>query len=212
MRVLYGLVKYPLLVMSNHGRWRVHAQCDDITWTREAPTCKVKGNKNRSVGGSALPLRGYKFQQFEGGMREPTVMWWPGRIPAGSVADHISAFWDVMPTLAEIAGVEPACEIDGISLLPTLLAREGQRAHEYLYWEYFGRPAQAVRMGDWKGIRLHAKKNPRGPIELYNLAEDLGEERNVAAEHPWIVEKIEKIMAYRTPSEFSKWNFEQERP
>ena len=107
-----------------------------------------------------------------------------------------------MPTLAELAGTEPPPEIDGISVVPTLLGRLGQKQHEFLYWERSGfdrktgliRPrslVQAVRMGDWKGIR----KGPKAALELYYLASDIGETTDVSAGHPGIVAKIEEIMA-----------------
>lgn len=156
---------------------------------------------------SAGPLRGLKTEVYEGGIRVPMIARWPGKIKPGTTTDHISAFWDVMPTLAEIAGIQPPDDIDGISFLPTLTDNGDQKQSEYLYWEFFGRPAQAVRMGDWKGIRINAKKEPDGPIELYNLKDDIGEKTDVADKHPEIVAKIEKIMASRTRSEIERWNF-----
>jgi arylsulfatase A-like enzyme len=158
---------------------------------------------------SAGPLRGLKGSVFEGGIRVPMIARWPGKVKAGTRTDHTSAFWDVMPTLAEIVGAQTLGNIDGVSFLPTLLGKGNQKKHEYLYWEYFGRPSQAVRMGDWKGIRLDAKEDPDGPVELYNLSTDMGEEHNVAAEHPEIVREIESIMASRTPSGFARWNFRE---
>jgi len=113
------------------------------------------------------------------------------------VSDHISAFWDFLPTLAEIVAVEPHVSVDGISFLPTLLGRPAdQPRHEYLYWEYQGR--QAVRLGDWKGYR----SNVDGPIELYDLGGDIGETRDVAAQHPEVVARMADVMANgRTESE-----------
>jgi len=125
---------------------------------------------------------------------------WPGRIKAGSVSNHISAFWDFLPTCCELVGAKAPEGIDGISMAATLLGRPGgQRVHEYLHEQ--GK-RQAVRMGDWKGVRQNVAKNPDGPIELYNLKNDIGEKTNVAARHPGIVTKIEECMkAARTPSE-----------
>ncbi|WP_423129994.1 arylsulfatase [Gaoshiqia sp. Z1-71] len=97
------------------------------------------------------PLRGYKRDVYEGGIRVPMIAWWPGKIKEGSVSDHISAFWDMWPTLAGLTGNEVPKEVDGISFLPTLLSQEGQQKHDYLYWEFHengGR--QAVRKDDWK--------------------------------------------------------------
>jgi arylsulfatase A-like enzyme len=150
------------------------------------------------------PLRGYKRALYEGGIRVPMIAWWPGKIQAGSVNDHVSAFWDFLPTCADLAGFKTSRDIDGISMLPTLLGQDDkQKKHEYLYWEFHEQgKRQAVRMGDWKGIRQNVAKNPNGPIELYNLKNDIGEKKNVAVRHPSIVAKIEAYMkAARTPSE-----------
>lgn len=112
------------------------------------------------------------------------------------------AFYDVLPTLCDLAGSPVPKETDGISFLPTLLAKE-QKKHDYLYWEFPSyRGWQAVRMGDWKGVpkNLQKESSPT-PIELYNLADDIGEKKNVAAQHPDLVTKIAKIMAdSHTPS------------
>jgi arylsulfatase len=117
---------------------------------------------------------------------------WPDKIKPGTQSDHISAFWDVMPTLADIAGL-PTPETDGISFLPTLTGKE-QPEHPYLYWEYpeYG-GQQAVRMGKWKGIRKDIKKGNM-VLELYNLENDLQEQYNVADEQPEIINKMEDIM------------------
>jgi len=160
---------------------------------------------------SAGPLRGLKCSVYEGGIRVPMVARWPGRIQPGTVTGHISAFWDVMPTLADITGALVPMGIDGISFLPTLLGKGRQREHDYLYWEYHsygGR--QAVRLGDWKAVRLDVRKNPNGPIELYDLKTDIGETRNVASEHPDIVRKVNEVMDSRSQSVFPKWNFNKE--
>jgi arylsulfatase A len=153
---------------------------------------------------SSGPLRGYKRALYEGGIRVPMIARWPGMIKASSVSNHVSAFWDFLPTCCELVGVKATEGIDGISMVPTLLGRPGeQREHEYLYWEFHEQgKRQAVRMGEWKGIRQNVAKEPNGPIELYNLKSDIGEKDNVAARHPGIVAKIEAYMkAARTPSE-----------
>ena len=153
---------------------------------------------------SSGPLRGYKRALYEGGIRVPTIARWPGKIEAGSKSDHLSAFWDFLPTCCDIAGVKTPDGLDGISMLPTLLGKpKKQKKHEYLYWEFHEQgKRQAVRIGWWKGIRQNVAKNPDGPIELYNLKSDLGEKNNIAQRHPEIVARIVKIMkAARTPSE-----------
>jgi len=150
------------------------------------------------------PLRGYKRDLYEGGIRVPMLARWPGKIKPGAVSNHVSAFWDFLPTCCEFAGVPTPQGIDGISLAPTLLGLpDRQNKHEFFYWEFHEQgKKQAVRMGDWKGVRLNVAKNPDGPIELYNLKDDIGEKNNVADQHPGIVAKIAEYMKLsHTPSE-----------
>ena len=137
------------------------------------------------------PLRGIKRDLYEGGIRVPFIASWPGRIPAGVVNSHPIAFWDFLPTACEIGGVRPPVGLDGISFLPTLTGQPGQRAHEYFYWEFHERRfAQAVRLDFWKGVR----SNRGQPLELFDLKSDLGETRDVAAAHPDVAARIEKIL------------------
>jgi len=150
------------------------------------------------------PLKGYKRDLYEGGFRVPMIAVWKGKIPAGNETDHISAFWDVFPTVAEISGASVPEDIDGISFLSTLLGnKEDQEKHEYMYWEFHelgGR--QAVRKGNWKLVRYNVLDPEEITTELYNLDTDLGEKNNVAAQHPEIVEELSKIMKNaRTESE-----------
>lgn len=143
---------------------------------------------------SSGPLRGVKRELYEGGIRVPMIARWPGRVPAGRVSDQVWAFWDVMPTLAALAGVTPPVGIDGLSMVPALLGQSQNDQHEFLYFDYGhsrGIFQQAVRMGNWKGIRPGQNQ----PLELYNLATDVGEANNVAAEHPDLIAGIENIMA-----------------
>ena len=157
---------------------------------------------------SAGPLRGLKGSLYEGGIRVPMIARWPGKIQPGTTTDHISAFWDVMPTLAEITNTAVPQNIDGVSFLPTLLGKNDQQEHEYLYWEHHsGGGKQAVRMNEWKALRLQVKGNPDAPIQLYNLTTDIAESEDVSQAHPEIVQKIDTIMKSRTPSKISRWNF-----
>ena len=146
---------------------------------------------------SAGPLRGLKTMLYEGGIRIPMFARWPGKIQPGSETDHISAFWDVLPTITDIVGCAPPDNIDGVSFLPSLLGQdEKQEKHEYLYWEYNGK--QAVRMGNWKAYRPGFEER----IELYDLEDDIGEQKDLAPNHPEIVAKIEDILhTARTESE-----------
>jgi arylsulfatase A-like enzyme len=142
------------------------------------------------------PYRGAKTNFYEGGIREPFLVRWPGKIKPGSTSDHVGFFPDVMPTLAELAGASANVpkNIDGLSFVPTLLGqREKQKQHEYLYWEADGTKQdiveQAVRWGNWKAVR-----NKAGAAwELYDLATDVGEQHNVASSQPAVLEKIEAI-------------------
>ncbi len=142
------------------------------------------------------PLRGIKRDLYEGGIRVPLIVRWPGKIKAGAVSNHCSAFWDFLPTFTELAGAEAPKGIDGVSMVPTLMDEpDKQKTHRFLYWEYrnkeFGDVKAArfddKRTGDWKGVQLDFVKNPNAPIEVYNLKEDIGETRNVAAERADIV-------------------------
>ncbi|MBN1342784.1 MAG: arylsulfatase [Phycisphaerae bacterium] len=142
---------------------------------------------------SAGGLRGLKRELYEGGIRVPMIVRWPGKVPAGRVSDAVWAFWDVMPTLAELAGTSAPKGIDGISVVPTLLGREQKRRHEYLYWDYGhsrGNFMQAVRLANWKGVR----GGPGAAIELYDLTQDVAESKDVAADHPDVVARIEQVM------------------
>jgi arylsulfatase A-like enzyme len=140
---------------------------------------------------SSGPLRGIKRDLSEGGIRVPALMRWPGAIRAGSVSDFPWAFWDFLPTAAELAGVPPPTGIDGLSILPTLRG-ESQKPHQYLYWEFHESGFdQAVRAGNWKGLR----KGPQGPLELYDLSADLGERHNLANANPEVVKRLEAILA-----------------
>jgi arylsulfatase A-like enzyme len=144
------------------------------------------------------PLRGIKRDLYEGGIRVPMIARWPKRIKAGAKSDQVWAHWDLLPTLAEVAGVKPPADIDGVSMFNALRGRR-QRNHEFLYWEFHERGfSQAARMGYWKAVR----KSPDSPLELYNLKNDLGEQNDGAAKHPEIVKKIEDYLkTARTESE-----------
>jgi arylsulfatase len=158
------------------------------------PTYDRLGGSDSDFFESAGPFRGLKGSTYEGGIRVPLVARWPGRIAAGTQSDHVSAFWDVMPTVLSAAGLEVPEGLDGISFLPTLLDRGDQPEHAYLYWEFrsYG-GQQTVRMGDWKGTVQRMKDGNR-EIELYDLSEDIGETTDVAAKHPEVVERIREIL------------------
>jgi len=140
------------------------------------------------------PLKGYKRDVYEGGIRVPFIVKWPGMVQKGSGSDHISAFWDVLPTLAEVAGADTILNTDGISFLPELLGKE-QKQHEYLYWEFHEQGGRvALRMGNWKAVKKDIEKLPHGETELYDLSSDIGETKNVAPLHPEIVKKADSLL------------------
>jgi arylsulfatase A len=137
------------------------------------------------------PLRGHKRDLYEGGIRAPLIARWPGKIAAGRTTDLISAHWDTLPTLCELAGAQIPATTDGISMVPTLFGKGEQRRHEALYWEFTERgSSQAVRMGRWKGVRTNLKKNPNAPLELFDLDADLGETKNIADAHPDVAKML----------------------
>lgn len=147
---------------------------------------------------SSGPLKGIKRSMHDGGIRVPMIAWWPGRIAPGQTSGQVWAFWDFLPTAAALAGAPAPAGLDGVSVVPALFG-ETLKERPPLYWEFHeGGYFRAARMGDWKAV----SPDPGAPLELYHLAEDMGEERNVAGEHPETVREIEAFMAgARTPSE-----------
>ena len=145
---------------------------------------------------SAKPLNGLKGSVYEGGIRVPYIARWPKKIAAGSTSDHVSAFQDFLPTCTELLGLKTPEDIDGVSMLPTFLGQtKKQKQHEYLYWELGGQ--QAIRMGDWK-----ASRHKLGETKLYNLKDDIGEQKDVSAEYPELTQKmIALFTTARTKSE-----------
>lgn len=139
--------------------------------------------------------RGYKRDLYEGGILTPMIAWWPGKIKANSKSDHVSAFWDVLPTFAELANVECSVQIDGISFLPTLLGDGEQKQHESLYWEFHERGGrQALRKGKWKLVRYHVFKPGETSTQLFDLSVDPGENRDLAKDHPDVVGEMLNLM------------------
>ncbi len=157
-----------------------------------------EGGANPAFFQSSGPLRGIKRDMYEGGIRIPMIVRWPDHTHPGTVSTYAWAFWDFLPTAAALAGVTPPPRLDGVSVLPAILGKR-EAPHPYLYWEFHERGfQQALRMGDWKAVRL----GPNRPLELYQLSSDPGEQHNVAAEHPRVVAKIERYLkTARTDSE-----------
>ncbi len=160
------------------------------------------GGCDRAFFDSLGRLRGTKCTVYEGGIRVPAVAWWPGVVEAGSVTDHPAACWDLLPTLTEAAGTETPDGIDGVSLMPTLRGEGRQEDRRCLYWEYpEGKQQQALIAGRFKAVRSNLREN--GPrTELYDLVGDPGETTDLAASHPAVTRRLERLMAEaRTPSE-----------
>jgi len=137
---------------------------------------------------TGVAFRGNKGNLYEGGLRIPMIVRWPGKIEPGQVDDLLWYFPDVLPTLAELTGTKAPKDIDGISIVPTLLGEKAagrkQQQHEFLYWEYGGQ--HAVRMGSWKAIQPRTNRD----WELYDLTADIGEQQDCAAKHPEVLAKM----------------------
>jgi len=195
---------------------RIMAKLEDLGLAENTIVIFTSDNGTTYTGGvdaeyfdSSAGLRGLKGSVYEGGIRVPFIARWPGRIEAGSESDHISAFWDMMPTFADVAGVSAPADIDGVSFLPELLGDGAQEPRTALYWEYHGlwNGAQAVRLGKWKGVRLGGHDDPNAPIELYDLESDPGETMDVADTNPDVVASVREVMESRTEAKRANWNF-----
>lgn len=138
-------------------------------------------------------FRGYKRDLYEGGIRVPMIVKWNGVVEENAKSNHISAFWDFLPTMADIIGVGCPENIDGISFLPELTGTGVQKKHDYLYWEFHeNNGRQAVRQDEWKAVRYDVHNN--GEIKLYNLNDDVSEEKNVADRYPEKVAEMDSLM------------------
>lgn len=152
----------------------------------------IEGGNTRGFFGSSGPFRGIKRDLYEGGIRVPFIARWPGRIAPGRTSSHVSYFGDLFATFADIVSRPAPKGLDSRSMAPTLLGRPGQQAHEFLYWEFYeGGGAQAVRFGTWKAVR---KPIFTGAIEIYDLASDPGEQRNLSADNPRLVEQAVRFL------------------
>ena len=163
-----------------------------------------EGGNDPDFNHSRGPLRGIKRDLYEGGIRIPMIARWPGKVPAGTTTDFVGAFWDMLPTLAELAGAKTPGGLDGVSFVPTLIGQNAQqKQHTSLYWAFYERGgARALRMGKWKAVQqpIHAA------IQLYELDKDIGEKSDVASQNPEVVAKMKTLMdEANTPSE--RWKF-----
>jgi arylsulfatase A-like enzyme len=140
-------------------------------------------------------LKGYKRDLYEGGIRVPMIVRWPERIAAGTSTGHVSAFWDVVPTVAGIVDAKVE-QTDGISFLATLLGDSSKQVkHNFLYWEFHEQGGRrAVRQGNWKLVQYEVNKDTAGSFELYDLSKDPGEESDIAPGFPDVVNQMKSIM------------------
>jgi arylsulfatase A len=144
---------------------------------------------------SAANLRGLKGSVYEGGIRIPLIVWWPGNVAANSKSELISAHYDLLPTIAEIGGAQLTDRTDGISFVDEIKGHSSQKKHEFLFWDFAGYGGQiAIRKGDWKAIKQDVKKNAEVAWQLYNLAIDPTESTNVANQHPDLITQFQRIM------------------
>lgn len=167
------------------------------------------GGTDSAFFNSTAGLRGLKMQLYEGGIRVPLVVRWPGRIAAGGEIKLPVTHCDLLPTLAAIAGAsgEVPADVDGMDLAPGLFGGDIPDSRPPLYWEAAsGGFQQAVRIDEFKGVRRDVRKDANAPLELYNLGTDPGESSNIAEEHPDVVARMLAIMRQRTPSNIAEWN------
>ena len=161
------------------------------------PTHNV-GGADSTFFESAGKLRGLKGSMYEGGLRVPFIASWKGKIKPGTTCETRWAFWDVLPTLAEVAQSKPTENLDGISFLPTLLGQQQTKQHEYFYWESAGYGGQqAVIAGQWKAVRTQLKQHAGQQnlkTQLFNMDEDESEAKDVAGQHPDVLARLELLM------------------
>ena len=168
----------------------------------------LEGGADPDFFNSNGPFQGYKRDLHEGGIHVPMIVSWPIKVKKGSETDHVSAFWDILPTFSDIVGIETVGTLDGISFLPTLLGTDDQPTHSHLYWEFHEKGGkQAIRKGKWKGIKLNVFEGNE-TIQLYDLEQDPGETKDLASEYPEVVEEIKGLMQ-SSRTEDSEWPFEE---
>lgn len=154
-----------------------------------------EGGANPAFFNSTAGLRGQKRDLYEGGIRVPFIVHWPRYITRPREAGHIAAFWDLLPTFAELAGTPVTTSTDGLSLVPVLTGKGKQARHKYLYWEFHeagGR--QAVRSGNWKLVKLQVKNQDKTTYELYHLETDPAETQNLLGRKPSVYKRLRKYI------------------
>jgi len=153
-----------------------------------------EGGNDPEFFNSSGGLRGHKRDLYEGGIREPMIAYWPETIQPGKTSDHISGFWDFLPTACDVAGIEAPQNIDGISYLPELLSKD-QPEHKAMYWEFISQGGkQAVRKGNWKLVKLDVLNPEKTQVELYNLENDRAEQEDVSEQYPEVLAEMQKLL------------------
>ncbi|MDB4572478.1 sulfatase-like hydrolase/transferase [Akkermansiaceae bacterium] len=172
-----------------------------------------EGGHRRDSFNSSGQLRGGKRDLYEGGVRVPMIAWWPGKIAAGQVSDHPSAFWDISPTVRELSGAEEQADTDGHSLVPTLFGKGEQKKHEHLYWEFFeGGGKRAILKGNWKLILYNTNKDANPRAELFNIKNDPSEKTDLSTKNSGKVAELTTLMdQVRTSSEHPAFKLKRER-
>jgi arylsulfatase A-like enzyme len=141
-----------------------------------------------------VKFKGIKRDLYEGGIRVPFIAYWKGKIKPG-MTSQLAAFWDIYPTFLQMANTPVPKNIDGVSILPTLLKKGKQQQHDYFYWEFHeNNGRQAIRWKNWKGVKLNVSKDVNAPVELYNLDTDSSEQNDISIKYPAIIKKIEQLM------------------
>lgn len=165
-----------------------------ILFSSDNGACDGAGHDHKFFNSSG-PLRGYKRDLYEGGIRVPLIARWPGKVRPGSVSEHVSAMWDLYPTFCDIANADYPGGLDGISFLPALLGDDKQQEHNYLYWEFHEKGGkQAVRQGKWKAVKLNVVSDEPAIFELYDLETDPAETTNIATRHPKVAARLQELM------------------
>jgi arylsulfatase A len=154
----------------------------------------IEGGANPDYFNSNAAFRGYKRDLYEGGIRVPLIVHWAGKVKPGKT-NHLSAFWDFVPTFSEIIGAETGRKGDGISFYPTLQGEADQQKHQYLYWEFHEQGGkQAIRKGNWKALRLDVNDLEKTHMELFNLENDISETKDLSMIYPDTLRELEHLM------------------
>ena len=211
-----------MMTLADEGVGRVMSLLDEMNLDDNTIVMLSSDNGPHQEGGhdpvffdSNGPLKGFKRDLYEGGIRAPLIARWPGKVQAASTSNLVSAHWDMLPTFCDLAGIETPSGLDGISIVAELTGQGTQQPHEFLYWEFYEKGGRrAVRFDNWKAVQLNLKSIEQAEgIELYDLNNDIGEESNIANKHPELVQQAQQYFAAaHTPSEFWSFGSQKKKP